>query len=86
MPWNEVKTMDQKKNFIDLVLKDELPFSECCRQFSISRKTGYKWHERYEKLGLEGLLEEKRNPKTLARAIAQEEVNQILELRQKRRV
>lgn len=84
MPWNEVKTMDQKKNFIDLVLREELPFSECCRQFSVSRKTGYKWFGRYQELGLEGLLEEKRTPNNITRALDQEVIKQVLEIRQKR--
>ena len=84
MPWNEVKAMDQKKDFIDSVLNDKLSFSESCRQFSISRKTGYKWVERYNVLGLEGLLENSRKPHRNSRELDESTICQILNLRYKR--
>ena len=53
MAWNEVRTMDEKKDFIYIALEECLSFSEWCRQFSVSRKTGYTWLERDNKEGLE---------------------------------
>jgi len=41
--------------FIVAVAEDDEPFAELCRRFGISRKTGYKWVERYESLGPAGL-------------------------------
>lgn len=41
--------------FIVAVDEDDEPFTELCRRFGISRKTGYKWLERYESLGPAGL-------------------------------
>lgn len=84
MSWNEVKTMDQKKEFIDLVTQDDLTFSECCRQFSISRTTGYKWLERYQKLGLEGLSELSRKPHNNGRELDEDTVREILQVRYSR--
>jgi putative transposase len=43
MGWKGVTVMDQKVGFIAEYLRDCLPFNELCLQFSISRKTGYKW-------------------------------------------
>jgi transposase InsO family protein len=37
-----------------------LTFAEICRQFGVSRKTGYKWQERYEEEGWEGLRDQSR--------------------------
>jgi len=55
MSWKGVTVMDQKIRFIAEYLKGYFPFSELCFQFSISRKTGYKWIHRYEDQGIEGL-------------------------------
>ena len=37
-------------------------FSELCREYGISRKTGYKWRERFVTKGTEGMEEESRRP------------------------
>lgn len=57
MGWKGVTVMDQRVRFIAEYLKGYFPFNEVCLQFSISRKTGYKWVERYELSGSEGLAE-----------------------------
>jgi transposase InsO family protein len=41
--------------FIVAIAEDDEPFAEVCRRFGISRKTGYKWVERYEQIGPSGL-------------------------------
>lgn len=43
-----------KMDFINKVMQKEKTMSEACRQFEISRKTGYKWLKRYEKEGADG--------------------------------
>ncbi len=48
MGWKGVTVMDQRVRFIAEYLKGYFPFNELCFQFSISRKTGYKWVQRYE--------------------------------------
>jgi transposase InsO family protein len=54
--------MDQRVRFISEYLKGYFPFSELCIQFSISRKTGYKWVQGYEEYGVEGLTGRDRRP------------------------
>ena len=51
MGWEGVTIMDQRVRFIAEYLKGYFPFNELCLQFNISRKTGYKWVERYEQEG-----------------------------------
>ena len=41
MPWKESSVMDERVRFIARVLDGEA-MSEVCREFGISRKTGYK--------------------------------------------
>lgn len=54
MPWRELKPMDLKMLFIADYLQGPPSFSALCQAYEISRKTGYKWVERYEKEGLRG--------------------------------
>ena len=62
MSWKGVTVMDQRVRFIAEYLKGYFPFSELCLEFSISRKTGYKWVERYEQEGSAGLADRSRRP------------------------
>jgi transposase InsO family protein len=49
--------MDQKMKFIVAVNESDVSFAALCREHGISRKTGYKWVTRYERLGARGLEE-----------------------------
>lgn len=60
MPWKDVKPMDEKLLFIADWKREVSNFSDLCLQYGISRKTGYKWVERYESGGLEALEEQSR--------------------------
>src|SRR2546426_8382739 len=47
MPWRDASPMDQRTQFIADYLRDSLAITELCELYGISRKTGYKWIERY---------------------------------------
>ena len=51
MPWKETCAMNERFGFVCEVERGERTMSELCRVFGISRKTGYKWLERYRELG-----------------------------------
>jgi transposase InsO family protein len=61
MPWKESSVMDERMRFV-IRLKDGESMASLCREFKISRKTGYKIFERYEECGLEGLSDRSRRP------------------------
>jgi transposase InsO family protein len=61
MPWKESSVMDERMRFV-IRLKDGESMASLCREFGISRKTGYKIFERYEECGLEGLSDRTRRP------------------------
>src|ERR1700687_2021175 len=61
MPWKERSVMDERMRFV-IRLKDGESMASLCREFGISRKTGYKIFERYEECGLEGLSDRTRRP------------------------
>lgn len=60
MPWEEKTVEMSRKEFIEKVISKEESMSELCRQYGITRKTGYKWLERF-KLG-ESLTNQSRRP------------------------
>lgn len=47
MPWEEKTVESIRQEFIDKAIADEISFSQLCREYSITRKTGYKWLKRY---------------------------------------
>ena len=53
--------MDERMRFV-IRLKDGETMAALCREFGISRKTGYKIFERYQQCGLEGLSDRARRP------------------------
>ena len=63
MPWKVSDPMDQRKKFIGVVETEAMSISEACEAFGISRKTGYKWLERYDADGIAGLEERSHAPK-----------------------
>ena len=44
--------MSVRKEFILLALAGNTPKAELCRQFGVSRKTGYKWLKRFKEKGM----------------------------------
>ena len=61
MPWKKRSVIDERMRFV-IRLKDGESMTSLCREFGISRKTGYKIFDRYEECGLEGLSDRARRP------------------------
>ena len=55
MPWKECSVMDETLQFVARRLSGE-PMAELCREFRISRKTGYKIFDCYQETGIQGLF------------------------------
>jgi transposase-like protein len=66
MGWKETDKMDEKNEFIFRCWNREETFTEICRKFGISTKTGYKWLSRFKERGAEGLAELSRAPRNNA--------------------
>ncbi len=62
MPWKEVTTMSQRLEFVRLALHEDANMSQLCHRFGISRKTGYKWLNKYQQHGKEALMDQSRRP------------------------
>src|SRR5688500_1501909 len=81
MPWQETDVMDQRTEFVLRVLRGAERFGEVWRQFGISRKTGYKWKERFLAEGLSGLGDASRRPKTSPGELRESMVCRIIKLK-----
>jgi len=75
--------MDQRTQFIADHLRDALSITELCALYGISRKTGYKWIERYLRHGPVGLDERSRRPRCSPRQTSEEIVRAILDARRR---
>src|SRR5207244_6566971 len=83
MPWRESSPMDQRTQFIADHLRDALSITELCALYGISRKTGYKWIERYLRQGPPGLEERSRRPRRSPNQTSDEIVSAILAARRR---
>ena len=61
MPWQLSNLMDERLKFVARLLDGE-QMARLCREFGISRKTGYKIFNRYKDCGLEGLANRSHRP------------------------
>jgi putative transposase len=64
MPWPAVTMSDSRMEFVRRALSKQVSFVRLCREYGISRKTGYKWVTRATEEGLRGVREQSRRPRS----------------------
>ena len=84
MSWRESCAMDERVRFIVDQLTGLWTMTELCERYEVSRKTGYKWLDRYRSEGASGLMERSRAAKVHGRATPQNIVDAIVGLRRER--
>lgn len=75
--------MDERLRFVARLLDNE-SMSELCREFGISRKTGYKIFRRYKDQGLEALTDRSRRPVRYANQLPPQIESRIVALKQEK--
>jgi transposase InsO family protein len=70
MPWKETEATEQRVKFIGEHESGGGSFTALCERFEVSRVTGYKWLERFEEEGIEGLWERSRAPHRVGHALS----------------
>jgi transposase InsO family protein len=83
MPWKESSVMDERLRFVARLLEGE-QMSLLCREFGISRKTGYKIFDRYKDHGLEGLTDRSRRPVRYANQLPHQVETAIVRAKQEK--
>jgi transposase InsO family protein len=71
MSWKVSDRMSERMGFV-LRLKAGERMTDLCREFGISRKTGYKFWDRYQRYGGAGLFDERRCPIRVPRRTSDE--------------
>lgn len=84
MPWELKKVEDKRRELIE-AYEEGASMTELCRLFEVSRKTAYKWYNRYLLLGLEqGLKDESKAPHHPHKVFIDEQIERAVDLKLKR--
>ena len=86
MPWKDLRPMDERVLFVADYVRELYDFTELCARYGVSRKTGYKWVERYRHEGTEGLQERSRRPLSQPTQLPYAVQQAIIQLRGSRRM
>jgi putative transposase len=81
MGWKETCAVEERMRFVMAAEAGEEPFAALCRQFGVSRKSGYKWLERYREGGVVGLKDRSRAPLSHPQAVAEAIGERCVEVR-----
>ena len=81
MAWELSKVEDQRSKLIDSYMSGNRTMTELCDYFGISRKTAYKWVERYNKYGIEGLKDQSKAPHKPHCLYKEEDIRQAIDLK-----
>ena len=81
MPWQELTPVNLRMRFVTDWQRDCWTMTELCADYQISRKTGYKWVDRFATVGLPGLQDQPRRPAHSPLATAPALVDALVALR-----
>ena len=80
MPWKASSVMEERLRFVARLLDGEA-MTDVCRDFGVSRKTGYKILDRYKEHGLAALSDRSRRPVRYANQLPQQVEGLIVRLK-----
>jgi transposase InsO family protein len=83
MPWKTMDVREQRVSFVVTASRGEKSLTALCREFGISRPTGYLWLSRYRQEGLVGIGERSRRPGRSPDRTAAEVEEAVVALRQR---
>lgn len=83
MPWQELSPVNLRMQFLTEWQTGLWSMTELCADYGISRKSGYKWVERYEAIGPAGLCDQSRRPRHSPHATAPPLVQQLVDWRRR---
>lgn len=85
MPWKVINQMNLKTEFVNDRNDKNFNITDLSQKYGISRPTVYKWLERYKRLGIEGLKEQKRAPKNCPHRTPEKIINLVIQEKLKNR-
>src|SRR5712671_2826522 len=81
MGWMETCAVVERMRFVMAAETGEETFAAICRRFGVSRKTGYKWLDRYRVEDVEGLRDRSRAPHHHPQAVPAAKAERCVEVR-----
>lgn len=81
MSWNQTDPMHERHKFISDYLSNLYSVAELAERYGVSRKTAYKWINRFAVDGSAGLIEHSRAPKTCALRVQPNIIDLFVQLR-----
>jgi transposase InsO family protein len=84
MPWKEICALEIRKEMIADWLTKEYTITEISDSYDVSRKTIYKWIDRYHQNGMAGLVDLSKGPDYHPNATSIEKVAAMLELKRQK--
>lgn len=81
MAWGMKDIGEQRVRFVVAVSRKEKSLAQLCREFEISRPTGYVWIKRYREQGIRGLEEHSRRPQNSPRQTVGALEQRVIQLR-----
>jgi putative transposase len=85
MPWKVINQMNLKNQLVTDHQKELFSITDLSQKYGISRPTVYKWLERYEQSGVDGLKDQSRAPKNCPHRTAKKTLNLIIQEKLKNR-
>lgn len=79
MSWKVINQMNLKNQFVTDRIKEHFSITDLSQKYGISRPTVYKWLERYEQLGINGLKEQSRAPKNCPHRTDEKIINLVIQ-------
>lgn len=81
MPWKECDAMELRTEFCLRAYGQKEPLKLLCQEYGISRKTGYKWLQRYKAQGRQGMTNQSRRPRNSPERCSEQAVCRIVRLK-----
>lgn len=81
LPWRESSVVEERLRFVVTASRKEKRFSDLCREFGISRQTGYTWVKRYLSGGANQVVDRSRRPLHSPRRTSSEIEQAVVALR-----
>jgi transposase InsO family protein len=83
LPWRESSVVEERLRFVVTASRKEKQFSQICREFGISRQTGYTWVKRYRAGGASQVVDRSRRPRNSPKRTTAEIEQAVVALRQR---
>ncbi len=83
MAWEKYNLDQQRLKAVQAYINGDATMSHICKQYGISRKSGYKWVQRFLEKGIPGLSDQSRARKESQIVYSSTQIDEIIHLKLK---